>query len=276
MIIQSAPEGVSPLLIRMWQHTALCEQFARVFGNATFEALDPAQETAYAISHHDAGWEQFDVDPAINPKTGLPYNLVETPAECILETSRLSPVFNEKHHPYSGLLSSMHSWGLYNGRYGLSEIVLLDSIADNARMEADVMLNGELHRQAVLTEKLASDPSTAGLLKHEKIMQSYKQLQFIDTLALYFNRVHPSLRTIQTFRSVPLNSQADISVTISPISDGVYALSPFPFAESGSDFAFAGSRVHKKMEEGVSYRSELRRLPTEWEIIKLLDQATLP
>ena len=52
--------------------------------------------------------------------TGLPYNLVETPAEHITVTSRRSPEFNERHHAYCGLLSSMHSWGLYNGRYGLS------------------------------------------------------------------------------------------------------------------------------------------------------------
>ena len=48
-------------------------------------------------------------------------------------TSRLSPDFNERHHPYCGLLSSMHSWGLYNGRYGLSKLVLLDNIPPDDR-----------------------------------------------------------------------------------------------------------------------------------------------
>ena len=31
--------------------------------------------------------------------------------------------------PSCGLISSMHSWGLYNGRYGLLKLVLLDKIA---------------------------------------------------------------------------------------------------------------------------------------------------
>ena len=36
--------------------------------------------------------------------TGLPYNLVETPAEYITVTSRLSPEFNQRQHPFCGLM----------------------------------------------------------------------------------------------------------------------------------------------------------------------------
>ena len=43
----------------------------------------------YVISHHDAGWIEFDHDPVTDPKTGLPYNLIETPAKYITVTSRL-------------------------------------------------------------------------------------------------------------------------------------------------------------------------------------------
>ena len=43
-------------------------------------------------------------------------------------------------------------------------------------------------------------PETAGTgLDERKIFQNYKQLQFIDTLALYFNRIHPSERAEQEF-----------------------------------------------------------------------------
>ena len=272
MIVQSAPDGTLPKLVRMWQHTALCEQFARAFGNAKFEAIKPLDAVAYVIGHHDAGWEEFDQDPAIDPRTRLPFNLVETPAEYILETSRRSPDFNEKHHPYSGLLSSMHSWGLYNGRYGLSDLVLLNSIAEGDRARADVMLDGELRRQAMLKAKLADDPSTAYLLDEQKIMQNYKQLQFNDTLALYFNRVHPSLRMAQTFRSVPLDVETDVSVTITPLRTGVYALSPFPFATSGSAFAFGGSRVQVPRDVGNSHRKAMQGLPVEWEVFELVDE----
>jgi len=109
MIIQTAPAGVPRLAIMMQEHTALCAQFARIFGNDRFESLAPLDLMIYVISQHDAGWSDFDRDPVTNEKTGLPYNLVETPAEHITVTSRRSPDFNQRHHPYCRLMSSMHS-----------------------------------------------------------------------------------------------------------------------------------------------------------------------
>ena len=122
-----------------------------------------------------AGWNSIAHRP-IDDKTGLPYNLVDTPPEHITVTSRLSPEFNERHHPYCGLISSMHSWGLYNGRYGLSRQVLLDKIAAKDRPLADKMLNGELDRQKRLKAELAKDPQTSGWLDERKVFQNYKQL----------------------------------------------------------------------------------------------------
>ena len=68
----------------------------------------------------------------------------------------------------------MHSWGLYNGRYGLSKLVLLDNIAAKDRPLADKMLNGELDRQKRLKAELATDPETRAWLDERKIFQNYK------------------------------------------------------------------------------------------------------
>src|SRR6516225_7576157 len=176
MIIQTAPAGQPRLAIMMYEHTALCGQFARAFGNDAFEPLVPLDPMVYVISHHDAGWLEFDRDPVTDPKTGLPYNLNETPAEYITVTSRLSPDFNERQHPYCGLISSMHSWGLYNGRYGLSNLVLIDRIPEHDRPIAVRMLDGELARHQRLKEEIGKDGRTSGWLDEKKIFQNYKQL----------------------------------------------------------------------------------------------------
>jgi len=128
MIIQSAPAGSPRLAITMDEHTALAGSFARAFGNAQFEPVEPRELMLYVISQDDKGWAEFDRAPKIDPKTDLPYNLVDTPAEYITRTSAASPDFHEKHHPYAALISSMHSWGLYNGRYGTSDKVLINTI----------------------------------------------------------------------------------------------------------------------------------------------------
>jgi Protein of unknown function (DUF3891) len=271
MIVQTAPAGAAQLAVMMYEHTALCGQFARAFGNEQFESLAPLDPMIYVISNHDAGWTEFDRDPVTDENTGLPYNLIETPAEYITVTSRQSPDFNQRQHPYCGLISSMHSWGLYNGRYGLSSIVLIDKISQQDRPLANRMLTSELDRQKRLKDEIRKDPQLSGLLDEKKLFQNYKQLQFIDTLALYFNRIHPSARGPQAFEHVPLDAQADTTVTIRPLETGVYALSPYPFAPNGAEFAFAGRRIRpREHKANGGWQDLLKQTPTEWERFRLV------
>src|SRR5262245_22458449 len=89
-----------------------------------------------------------------------------------------------------GLMSSMHSWGLYNGRYGLSSMVLIDKIPPHDRPLVQQMLDGEIDRQKRLKAELAQDPKTSAWIADRRLFQKYKKLQFFDTLALYFNRTN--------------------------------------------------------------------------------------
>jgi Protein of unknown function (DUF3891) len=271
MIIQTAPAGAPRLAIMMHEHTALSGQFARAFGNERFESVEPNDLMFYVVAHHDAGWAEFDRNPATDEKTGLPYNLVETPAEHITVTSRRSPEFNERQHPYCGLMSSMHSWGLYNGRYGLSDLVLIKIIPPQDRPLAERMLAGELERQERLKTEIAADTQSAGRLEQERLFQNYKQLQFFDTLALYFNRMHAGERGEQTFQHVPLNAHEDASVTVRQRQQGVYELSPFPFAADGAEFAYAGRYIEPGQHRGNrGWSSVLEAAPTRWESFRLV------
>ncbi len=276
MIIQTAPAGTPRRAIMMHEHTHLSGQFARAFGNATFKPIDPLDLVVYVIGHHDAGWAAFDRDPATDPATALPYNLTETPAEHIAPTSKGSPNFNSRHHAYCGLLSSMHSWGIYNGRYGLSKMVLVDRIPPEGRPLVNAMLDAELVRQAALKAELAKAPETAAWIEEKHLFQNYKQLQFCDTLALYFNRVHPSERAPQAFEHVPLSRDHDTTVMVTPRGDGVYALAPFPFACEGASFAFAGRPISPGQHipagggQAGGWSQVLAKAPTEWETFKLV------
>ena len=83
MIVQTAPDGAPRFVIRMAEHTALSDKFADAFGNETFAPVtDPAAR--YIIANHDAGWADLDNEYRIDPETGFPYNLSETPFELIM------------------------------------------------------------------------------------------------------------------------------------------------------------------------------------------------
>ena len=165
----------------------------------------------------------------------------------------------------------MHSWGLYNGRYGLSKLVLLDKIAATDRPVVEKMLNGEIERQKRLKGELAGNPQTSGWLDERKVFQNYKQLQFIDTLALYFNRIHASERGEEDFESVPVSTHEDVTVTIRSVGGNRYSLSPFPFAASGAEFAFQGRPVDRKMSDVAGgWPAALKQSPTAWERFQLI------
>ena len=239
MIVQTAPDGAPRFVIKMAEHTALSDRLAGAFGNRNFEAVtDPA--TRFIIANHDAGWADLDNEYRIDPATGYPYNLTETPFELIMGTSSGSPDINEAHDPFSGLLSSMHSWGLYNGRYGLSDIVLLDKVAEQNVPAAEKMLAHEEARQHRLKAALGVAPETRDKVSEDRLMQAYKQLQFFDTLALYFNRVHEGAREQAVFPHVPMSATADADITVTPVAEGEYRVSPWPFEGDRLEVAFEG------------------------------------
>ena len=158
MIIQTQAEerkDGARFAITLDEHLQLASQLAENFGNDTFARPEPSDYFLYACRWHDKGWKDLDDNPPLDPETGLPYNLVETPIPIITLTGCRSPEYNEAHHAYCGLLDSMHIWGLYNGRYGLSDKVLIDIVPEQHRLAADTMLSTERQRQERLTRRAA-------------------------------------------------------------------------------------------------------------------------
>tara|TARA_Y100000590_G_scaffold12455_4_gene15175 strand:- start:1483 stop:2301 length:819 start_codon:yes stop_codon:yes gene_type:complete len=271
MIVQSSEEGQVPFVIKMSEHTALAGNLARFFGNSRFEPIKPREPMLFVIDNHDIGWRELDERAPADPKTGLPYNLVETPFEEIIKTSSRSPERNSSEHAYCGLISSMHSWGLYNGRYGMSDLVLLDNLASDNKVEASRMLDGEIRRQTELKAKLASDPKTAGWIKKEKLFQNYKQLQFFDTLALYFNCTHEKHRTKTTFLHVPQTKDEDVEVTITPKGNGDYSFAPYPFKQDKIDVEFSGRYLDPAKTTGGEEIGEIiKKTPIEKQTVRLV------
>src|SRR5262249_42011007 len=255
----------------MHDHTALSGQFARAFGNAQFERPFPLDLVIYIIANHDAGWAAFDRDPVTDPKTSLPYTVFGTPARCILPTSKGSPDFNQRHHPYCGLLSSMHTWGIYNGRYGFTRAGRLNRIGAEDRPAVDAMLAGELERQATLKAKLGASAETADWVEEGRLFQNYKLLQFCDLLAIYFNTIHAGERSEQTFTHVPISRDRDVTVTICPKSSGIYALSPFPFVAAGGGLPLVAGPVFPGRPDGEGgWAGGLEEGPPDWGFSRLL------
>ena len=270
MIVQPPTGGAADaphFVIAMHQHTAFAGSLAADFGNDDFAGLEPAEPMQYIVDHHDAGWADLDARAAQDPATGLPYNLTATPLAQIVGTSAGSPDFNEAHHPFSGVISSMHTYGLYCGRYGLSDKVLLDVIPEDMRPEVNAMLEAEERRQFRLKQRLADDDS--GLADEDVIFNAYKQLQFFDTLSLYFHLVPEGERGTAEFPSVPRVVGDDVTISVTERPGAVYEVAPYPFATEGLEVATEG-RYLAPQPPGTDLAPMLAATPVDTQTVRLV------
>ena len=268
MIVQTAGPGQPAFVMTMAEHTQFAAALAEHFGNEVFAEPAPRDLVLYLIAHHDAGWAALDARALRDPDTGLPFHLVHTPLAEIAKTSSASPDFNVRHHPYCGLLSSMHSWGLYNGRFGMSDKLLLDALQDEQRELLAPMLKHEEARQRTLTSELETDPHTGAWVERGALMQNYKLLQFCDTLALYFNCTAEGRRERSVFTHVPVCAERDTDVEVTPLGDAVYAFDPWPFAQNELALSFSG-RVMNPVATGDSVREQLDAAPVAEQAVVL-------
>ena len=241
MIVQSAPEGQDErFVIKLEEHLELVGQFAESFGNAEFESPEPREVFLEVCHSHDRGWRDLDDNPPLDPGTGLPYNLGDTPLPILMLTSASSPAHNEARHPYCGLIVSMHICGLYNGRYGISEEPSLGALPAEHRAMIRSMLSLEYQRQNRLTAALAADRETATWVEKRRLFTNYKLLQFFDRLALYFNSTHAAGRRQATFDNVPRGVGDDVEVHVHRAGDDTYRVTPYPFRSSPMEASFPG------------------------------------
>jgi hypothetical protein len=278
MMVQTAPDGEPHFVSTMVEHMDFCAQIARAFGNDSFEPIcDP--EAIYAIDNHDRGWDDYDQHPGLDAETRLPYLMSQTPTDDAVKTNRGSPDHNERHHPYSGLLSSMHTWGLYNRRYGFSQFVVRTRssvsvpISEERKAKVEAMLAGELERQKRLRAALAAD--SASVRRDEKrVFQNYKHLQFCDTLALYFHLRHADEREEETYIHVPMSRERDASVTLKRSDAATYTLHPFPFAHDSVTLCCAGRYIRPipPGKEPADLGAVLRALPSTTQTCRLVPE----
>lgn len=268
MIVQSAAANQPHFVIEQADHARMAGQLAAAFGNETFAQPVPRDLLIYIVAHHDEGWQAIDARCEQSPTTGLPHHLTQTPLAYLLQTSQGSPDFNEAHHPFCGLLSSMHTYGLFNGRYGLSDFIFIDRIAEQDRPGVVALLDGELARQERLKTVLERQDAAAWLT-HSALMNNYKRLQFFDTLALYFHMTHPEGRGETRFLNVPDGHGHDHTLTIKPISPAEYTLTPFPFAGDALTVTVAG-RYLTPQPAGTDFQAIFAAAPKTEQVYRIV------
>lgn len=231
MIIRPAPPGGLACAMTLADHLDVAAQLAAAFGNDAFAGLAPRDEMLFAIARHDAGWADIDRAPPGDPLTSLPCSLGRHPLPELLAVATRSIAFNEAHHPFCGLLVSMHQAGLYNGRYGLNGVQAAPTRPGPVAPEIAAFLACEAERQARLRRDLHADPAWRDACTDTAVFTHYLQLQFFDRLALYLNLGCPGAPGQVVLDRVPVSATETVDITLRPLADGI-TLAPFPFRDA--------------------------------------------
>ena len=104
------------LAIGQASHAWISGQLARAWGNQRFPGPDPYEEVCLAAEQHDVGMALWDLEPARDPDTGLPYSFMEMPLLIHLELWSAAPRRLLTQSRLAAVLVSMHGWRLYRRR----------------------------------------------------------------------------------------------------------------------------------------------------------------
>jgi len=173
-------------------------------------------------------------------------------------------------------LASMHTWGLYNDRYGYTDFRVRQGgstsvpIAPDMADETNAILKDELARQERLKQQLAADPETSAWIEEGNLFRNYKLLQFCDTLALYFNLRHQSDRAVEVYVHIPETVTSDTNVTVRPVGDNTYAFDPFPFAGDALEVRCQGRYVAAISESPPDLDAYIKGLPAEEQVHRFI------
>jgi hypothetical protein len=179
MIRRDAPAGQAAewILISQIDHARAAGALAEHWGSGDFAPLFPRDELAWAISHHDDGWLEWDQAPGIDPQNGRPRSFLEMELEDSLGIWSASIENAGRVGPLQGSVVAGHFCLLARRASAwLTDIV--------RRQQVDGFLT---EFKALRTAWLADWQSqNAAANTAQRADLALTQLQFFDVLSLWF------------------------------------------------------------------------------------------
>jgi hypothetical protein len=262
VVLRRDDRGV--LAIGQPAHAWLCGQLARAWGNERFGAVEPLEEVALGAEQHDIGMARSDLEPVLEPGSGLPQSFMELELDARLAMWREGPRRLIPQNRYAALLAAIHGRRLYEGR---------DPDA-GPRPEAGAIgafLTQSRELEAWLLASLRADPATAGYATPELVARNSQLVWTWDVLSLLLLLTDWSPRTLEAVPTAG-SGTVDVRVQTGGERDGVAlaSLDPWPFAAPAVRVRCEGRRLaggdRRQVEPAQGLARELADAP--WETLE--------
>jgi len=237
MILRREERGV--LAIGQLSHSWISGQLARAWGNERFLRPEAAEEISLGAEQHDVGWASFDLDPAFNPRDGLPRTFLETSIEEHLAIWSDAPDRLMSASSHAALVASLHGSALseLRGRGADdAEARLLD-----AHIAAERDRQSRLRRQLGLTEE------------QTEVMQ--RQMWAWDGISLALCNGWEELET-----SAPTD-RGSVALVLRRRTGEEFALDPWPFSPPAVEVFCEARRLADSYETKEQMQEALEAAP---------------
>ncbi len=242
MIIQE--RGDHLILIRQTDHAVLSGYFARELGNENFARSEPEESVRLAATEHDNGWNEWELQPHIDPVTFLPFTFMSLPTQQHMDLYQRGIERVVKVDRYAGLLVSMHCAGLYDKtRATMPGFSAKYVKSQEAPLVTDFVQRLRL-QQLRLKVDLRADAATKNFADEKWLQANALRLEALDRLSLYFCLGPMEAATID---AVPSNySGGEVDWDLQAEENHAATLEPYPFRRDPLEISILARRIPKR------------------------------
>jgi hypothetical protein len=221
MIIPPDQPPDRTITISQTSHSWISGQLARAWSNQLFAGFEPFEPICYAAAQHDIGFLEWESQPTLNVKSGLPYTFDELPEALHLNIWRsgiyqLGPVCS-----YASLIVSLHFSRLCQ-RFHCQE-------NDSPLCEASKFLNEQKEYQEKTCQALRQDPLFHHAVVPETLSYHRDLIAIWDLFSLELCRGRA--RELKLGK-VPLSAGKEVDLFLHQRNDAenLWEVDPWPFA----------------------------------------------
>jgi len=238
-------QGDQFLLIRQTDHALLAGFLAREWGNEEFPRPEPFESFCLAVSEHDNGWSEWELQPTLDEKSRTPYSFMSLPTDEHIALYQRGIERLVKVDHYAALLVSMHCTELYDRARATmpgfsakyvksSETGLVSEFVQRLRLQ-----------QLRLKVDLRANAATKNLVVEDALKANFDRLEALDRLSLHLC-LNPQENCV--IDAVPLDNKGDeADLDLRSEGGSVLTLAPYPFKREVLEVSILARRIPKRV-----------------------------
>jgi len=238
-------QGDELLVIRQTDHAFLAGYFAKEWGNEEFPRPEPFESFCLAVSEHDNGWSEWELQPTLDAKSRTPHSFMSIPTDEHIALYQRGIERLVKVDHYAALLVSMHCVGLYDR----ARATMPGFSAKYVKSEESALVSEFVQRlrlqQLRLKVDLRANLATKDLVVEDALKANFERLEALDRLSLHLC-VNPQENCM--IDAVPKDAAGnEIDFDLRSEGSNVLTLAPYPFKRDVLEVSILARRIPKRM-----------------------------